>query len=1180
MGSLIAVAAPPASKYNPGETLDPTCGPGDTNCTVQLPSGGGGGGTFAWTPESSGNATSTNLILKSGFVSSASSTINGSTTIGTSGDNFIISNYDYGVATLPTITPVNDAGIGITNIGIWRGALAVAENTDNAENPLILLGEGGLLDSAIIGYATSTDSLAFTGGTGGYSFDADIRAASDIYATDLVDASYFVATSSSATSTFAGNLTVGGNASITGNTTFLAGIRDGSSSFGTNNYVLATNGTNEVTWTDPNTLVSGGGSFAWTPETSGNATSTTLIFKQGFVSSASTTVNSDFSVGGNATTTGYATFLAGIKDGSSSFGTNNYVLATNGTNEVTWTDPNTLVSGGGGTFAWTPESSGNATSTNLILKSGFVSSASTTLAATTTFASDVIVDGNIEISETTNANQDGIIYKGSFPFIHDFNYGDNGSVTTAGRNIFIGENAGNLTMGSTATFFYQSSYNVGIGYQSLSSNTLGRDNTGVGDQALLSNTSGNFNTAIGEYALRSNTTAEYNTAVGERALWTNSTGHSNAAVGNSGLGSNTTGNYNSSVGRAALSQNITGSYNTALGASALQNNTSATNTVAIGYQAAVGSSGVYSNQNGVYVGYQAGTMVQDGSNNNTFIGYRAGDNVTTGASNLLIGYDIEAQSATGDNQLSIGNLIFGTGIDGTGTTISTGNIGIGDASPASLFTVGASDAFQIDNSGEVGAGTWDAGTVRYDAGNSGILHMTQGTALGESTTGVRLNVIGGTDGVNRAGVVAFRNESSNIDFHIGIATTSRLKIVSDDGGAGSKTLMHFISQGGVVVPGDDNPFIVGQTDEGRALISTATSTIPGSNGQNTGMWATIIGGTDSVARPAGVHIRQESNGRDFAFYIDDADSDLKITSDNAGGGDIEIMNIQTDGDVGIGAATPGVRLHVQNSIDGNIFRLQDSDGTCNYNPESGSVSVSCSSDESLKSNIINATSTLGDIMKYQVREYNVIGSDDRVKGVIAQELQEDLPDRVYEGEDGILMVDLPNVWDLVLSIQELAKNISDFAVSVTTETLSAVTGIFENVTTEELCVGETCINESELKMLLEDTSYSSQEDEEVSDGNEEDQDNQDDENEGANEENDQEEDEDGGDSDEANDSGSESDENEEMNDDNSEQEEEGQNKEETNSSDEVSDTDEAGVEDVAEEVEDEQESEKEGVVEE
>ncbi|MDD5527772.1 MAG: hypothetical protein PHO56_02230, partial [Patescibacteria group bacterium] len=47
---------------------------------------------------------------------------------------------------------------------------------------------------------------------------------------------------------------------------------------------------------------------------------------------------------------------------------------------------------------------------------------------------------NFQMPNTTHANQYGIIYKNGNRFLHDFNYGDNGTVTTAGGNLFLGEN--------------------------------------------------------------------------------------------------------------------------------------------------------------------------------------------------------------------------------------------------------------------------------------------------------------------------------------------------------------------------------------------------------------------------------------------------------------------------------------------------------------------------------------------------------------------------------------------------------------------------------------------------------------------------------------------------------------------------------------------------------------------
>ena len=142
-----------------------------------------------------------------------------------------------------------------------------------------------------------------------------------------------------------------------------------------------------------------------------------------------------------------------------------------------------------------------------------------------------IAAGNLDLDSTTNANQFGVISKDGVRFIHNFNYGNNGMVTTDGYNTFVGVYAGNLTMGSTATQTYQASYNTALGFQALYSNTTGYNNTASGVQSLYSNTTGYYNTASGVQALFSNTTGYRNTASGMYALYSNTTGSYNTASG-------------------------------------------------------------------------------------------------------------------------------------------------------------------------------------------------------------------------------------------------------------------------------------------------------------------------------------------------------------------------------------------------------------------------------------------------------------------------------------------------------------------------------------------------------------------------------------------------------------------------------------------------------------------------
>ena len=234
-----------------------------------------------------------------------------------------------------------------------------------------------------------------------------------------------------------------------------------------------------------------------------------------------------------------------------------------------------------------------------------------------------------------------------------------------------------------------------------------------------------------------------NTFWGFRAGNSNTTGASNTASGDSALRVNTTGSSNTANGRRALENNSTGESNTADGSFTLRSNTTGINNTA------VGSTALFSNTIG---------------NNNIALGYQAGDSVTSGSNNIIIGYDIDAPLATGSNQLSIGNLIFATGIDGTGTTISTGNVGIGTASPGAKLHIKGSttstadyalkiddssvvNLFKIHNSGQIEAsdlvGNLFFGTSSGLLNTTGVNNIAVGyQTLAANTSGSLNTVIG------------------------------------------------------------------------------------------------------------------------------------------------------------------------------------------------------------------------------------------------------------------------------------------------------------------------------------------------------------------------------------------------------------------------------------------------------
>lgn len=129
-----------------------------------------------------------------------------------------------------------------------------------------------------------------------------------------------------------------------------------------------------------------------------------------------------------------------------------------------------------------------------------------------------ITAGDFYLVDTTNAVQDGVVYKGSTRFLHNFNYGDNGTVVTAGYNVYLGYSSGNLTAGATAvTGVYESSYNVGVGTYTLQSLTLGYSLNAIGYGSLQAATTAHSTDSIGFAALYSFTTGNLCVALGTNA---------------------------------------------------------------------------------------------------------------------------------------------------------------------------------------------------------------------------------------------------------------------------------------------------------------------------------------------------------------------------------------------------------------------------------------------------------------------------------------------------------------------------------------------------------------------------------------------------------------------------------------------------------------------------------------
>ena len=478
--------------------------------------------------------------------------------------------------------------------------------------------------------------------------------------------------------------------------------------------------------------------------------------------------------------------------------------------------------------------------------------------------------------------------------LSDNTTGDNNTAVGDGALSFNISGNENVAVGSGALLDNISGdANTAIGFQALISATSSNGNTAVGAYALLENTSGTDNTAVGSGALQDNTTGVGNTAVGVSALLVNTTGDSNSAFGRTALQFNTTGSNNIAMGRSALFRNTTGSQNVALGRNALLNNTSATNTIAIGYQAGDGPSN-----------YNA--------QNNIFIGYQAADAITTGAdNNIVIGYDVDLPNNAGSNQLNIGNLIFGTGIDGTEQTLSSGNIGIGSTTPNAKFVIesanNAQPVFKIGSS-----------TASYE-----LFNVDQS---GQTT--VRAGGLG-----NSEAVLYLRPQTSNMELVRGVNTSGTFvyNVYLDNGGDPTLNLLTA-----------DQQYQIDLEPEREALFENATDVLFNNGGQvgigtTTPYGMLTIHAQDEGTRPILV-IATSTNGAGTTtlFTMGPQGTSTAANGFNLTAGCFAIGGTclsttglwsqngtsayYSTGAVGIGTTTPGAQLGVEGTIlTGNVI---------------------------------------------------------------------------------------------------------------------------------------------------------------------------------------------------------------------------------------------------------------------
>lgn len=377
---------------------------------------------------------------------------------------------------------------------------------------------------------------------------------------------------------------------------------------------------------------------------------------------------------------------------------------------------------------------------------------------------------------------------------------------------------------------------------------------------------------------------------------------------------------------------------------------------------------------------------------------------------------------------------------------TSGNVGIGSTSPdRKLSLVGAvgvlSGGATTNTDIAIGRSSLEANFAVAGAGGAYSDFATQGDVILRNTTSDIIITSRNLSGAIRFGTGSSDTEKVTIiaNGNVGIGTSAPLaKLNLDLPTAGNTTdpiqrwgwtnSSWYLQLNQQHVSGSHIQWnFVDQS--GNNLLAFRTGNV-GIN-TTTPLARLAIGGTGAVfGVDNGSTFQARNNGGTYETYLWPRWTDnIMYLNYGSGGfnirnnGSVSTMFMDNTGNVGIGTSGLAVRLALFQNADTFILSIIDSDGNCAVNPESTALSISCSSDERLKTNITPAGSKLDYLRGIPLREYDLIASGDHHIGTVAQELltiDEYSHLVTTDPATGYYMVEAISQWEIIKGIQELA----------------------------------------------------------------------------------------------------------------------------------------------------------------